>query len=69
MPFGAAYAFYKDSDRRGHVDISLKLRDSEALKNTILIRVTGVYESGRFFSGRASLTMIGKYDVPRSKQP
>lgn len=65
-PLGSSYAFFDDGDRRGHVDITLKLRDIEATKNSIFVTVAGVYESGELFSGQASLKIIGNNERPKT---
>jgi YD repeat-containing protein len=65
-PFGSSYAFFDDGDRRGHVDITLKLRDKEATKNSILVTVAGVYGNGELFSGLASLKIIGNNERPKT---
>lgn len=68
-PFGSSYAFDDDGNRRGHVDISLKVRDIEATRNKILITVAGAYQSGELFGGRASLKLIGNNETPRKRGP
>jgi len=65
-PFGSSYAFADDGNRRGHVDISLKVSDIEATKNSIFITVAGAYQSGELFSGRASLKLIGNNERPKT---
>jgi hypothetical protein len=68
-PFVSAIAFVDDGNRRGHVDISLRVRDIEATRNSIYVTVAGAYESGRFFSGQARLTIIGNNETPRKRRP
>jgi hypothetical protein len=68
-PLGSSYAFHDDGNRRGHVDVSLKIRDIEATKNSIFVTVAGAYQSGAFFSGQASLLLIGNGETPKNRRP
>jgi len=65
-PFGSSYAFADDGNRHGHVDISLKVRDAEATRNSILVTVAGAYGSGELFSGQASLKLVGNNERPKT---
>jgi|SRR6266850_1561366 len=67
-PFGSSYAFYQDSSRRGHVDVSLKVRDLEAKRNSIFVTVAGTYQGGQSFSGRATLKLIGNNETPKRRK-
>jgi hypothetical protein len=68
-PFGSAYAFYDDGNRHGHVEISLKVRDIEGTRNSIFVTVAGAYQNGEFFSGQASLKLIGNGETPKKRKP